>query len=91
MDRESARWERPGQQVTGRGSEPGSEPGRAQSALELRLVLASIGLVSCGAGAGAAAVAGWLIAAAVLSALAALALVDLVVVERRRQEHRLGR
>lgn len=91
MEREGARRERDSERRTDRGSESGSEPGRAQSALELRLVLASVGLVSCGAGAGAAAVAGWLIAAAVLSALAALALVDLVVVQRRRQEHRLGR
>jgi membrane protein implicated in regulation of membrane protease activity len=57
----------------------------AQSALTLRLVLAALGLVICTAGGVAALVAGtptWF--AVVLFVLAAVALVDLVVVARRK-------
>lgn len=57
----------------------------AQSALTLRLVLAAIGLVICTAGGVAAIVAGtplWF--PVVLFVLAAVALVDLAVVARRK-------
>lgn len=63
----------------------------AQSALTLRLVLAAIGLVICTAGGVGAVVAGtplWF--PVVLFVLAAVALVDLVVVARRKRRGEPG-
>ncbi|MGY1593811.1 DUF6343 family protein [Geodermatophilus sp. SYSU D00708] len=63
----------------------------AQSALTLRLVLAAFGLVVCVVGGVlwlAAGLPGW--AAAVLFVLAAVALVDLVVVVRRKRRGEPG-
>jgi Flp pilus assembly protein TadB len=56
----------------------------AYSALNLRLVLAGLGLVFCIAGAIAFAIAGGWVLAVLLAVLAVVAVVDLVVVFRRR-------
>jgi len=55
-----------------------------ESALELRLVLAAFGLVVCAIGAVLAAVADMPVVAVLLGVFAAVALVDIVVVQRRR-------
>lgn len=66
-----------------------SEPRNAQSALNLRLVLASFGLIFTLPLAVWAAVAGYPIPAILLGALALAAFVDLVVIQvRRRQRYR---
>jgi apolipoprotein N-acyltransferase len=56
----------------------------AQSALTLRLVLAGFGLLVCTAGAVLAGLAGSPLFCTALAILAAIALVDLVVVARRK-------
>jgi hypothetical protein len=56
----------------------------AQSALTLRIVLASFGLIVCGGGALAAGVLGEIGWCVFLAILAAAAVVDLVVVVRRK-------
>ena len=61
----------------------------ARSALGLRLVLASFGLVACTAGAVAFAVIDKPVLGVVVAVLAAVAIVDIIVVIRRlRNEHR---
>jgi len=66
-----------------------SEPRNAQSALNLRLLLASFGLIFSLPLAVWAAVAGHALPAILLGALALAAFVDLVVIQtRRRQRHR---
>jgi membrane protein implicated in regulation of membrane protease activity len=60
------------------------------SALNLRLVLAAFGLVTCAGLAVFAWVAGFAGAAVVLGAFAVVALVDLIVIQRRRRRRRHG-
>lgn len=62
----------------------GTEPSNARSALNLRLVLAAAGLVVCAVLAVAAFAGDLPFAGAALAALAVAALVDLVVIQRRR-------
>ncbi len=62
--------------------------GHPYSALNLRLVLASFGLVVCAVLAGLLLRAGYGWAAALLGLLADTALVDLVVIQRRRRARR---
>lgn len=57
---------------------------RPYSALNLRLVLASFGLVTCTALAVLVARAGLTVLAVVLAVLAVVAVVDIVVIQRRR-------
>jgi Family of unknown function (DUF6343) len=58
----------------------------ARSALTLRLVLASLGFVSCGVGAVVLAIAGrQLVIAAVLGLFALVAVVDIAVIVRRKR------
>lgn len=74
-----------------RGSQPpgarGSH-GRPYSALNLRMLLALFGLVSCGVLAVLAARAGLAALAGLLAVLAAVAVVDIVVIQRRRAARR---
>lgn len=56
-----------------------------ESALNLRLMFALFGLVNCGGGAILAAVLGWRTLAVVLGLLALAALVDIVIIQRRRK------
>jgi Family of unknown function (DUF6343) len=66
-----------------------SEPRKAQSALNLRLVLASFGLIFSLPLAVWAAVAGYPVPAILLGALALVAFIDLIVIQaRRRRRHR---
>jgi hypothetical protein len=66
-----------------------SEPRNAQSALNLRLVLASFGLIFTLPLAVWAAVAGYIVAAVLLGVFAIVAFIDLFVIQyRRRQRHR---
>jgi hypothetical protein len=58
--------------------------GHSYTALNLRLLLASFGLVSCAVFAFLLARAGWSVAAAVFGVLAVVALVDIVVIQLRR-------
>lgn len=62
--------------------------GHAYSALNLRLVFAGFGLVSCGVLAFLAARAGAVVLTVVLALLAVVAAVDLVVIQRRRAARR---
>jgi uncharacterized membrane protein len=63
----------------------GSEPATARSALTFRIVLASIGLVLWGPAAVALALGDWPVAFVVVAAAGAvIALVDLIVVARRK-------
>jgi len=63
----------------------GSEPATARSALTFRIVLASIGLVLWGPAAVLLALGDWPVAFVVVAAAgAAIALVDLIVVVRRK-------
>jgi membrane protein implicated in regulation of membrane protease activity len=62
--------------------------GHPYSALNLRLVLASFGLVSCAVLAGLLAWAGYWPVAAALALLAIIALVDIVVIQLRRRQRR---
>ncbi len=62
--------------------------GHPYSALNLRLALASFGLVICAVLGVLAARADYLVLAAVLFLLAAVAAVDLVVIQRRRAARR---
>lgn len=62
--------------------------GHAYSALNLRLVLASFGLVSCVVLAVLSAWAGLGLLAGALAVLAVVAAVDLVVIQRRRAARR---
>jgi hypothetical protein len=62
----------------------------ARSALTLRLVLASFGLVVCLAGCVAAALLGLLAVSVVLGIAAAVAAVDIVVVARRKRRGEPG-
>jgi Flp pilus assembly protein TadB len=62
---------------------------RPRSALGLRLVLATFGLVSTGVCAVIAANNGWLVPAILAGLLALVAAVDLVVIVRRRRSERL--
>ena len=62
-----------------------TEPGTAQSALNLRLVLAAFGLVVCTVLSVLVLRAGYAAPGLLLLALAVAAAVDLVVVVRRRQ------
>jgi uncharacterized membrane protein YqjE len=73
----------------------GAQPGRARgtvghaySALNLRLILATFGLVSCAVLAGLLVWAGYPWIAAVMALLALTAVVDLVVIQRRRRARR---
>jgi hypothetical protein len=73
----------------------GGQPKRARgtvghpySALNLRLVLAVFGFVSCGVMAGVLLWWGYRLFAVVLGAFAVVALVDIVVVQRRRHAGR---
>jgi hypothetical protein len=66
----------------------GAEPANARSPLNLRLVLALIGLVVCAAGALGAWLADQRVPAAILAVGALVALVDLVVVQYRRAQRR---
>ena len=66
-----------------------SEPRDARSALNLRLVLASFGLIFTLPLAVWAAVAGYPVPAILLGALAVIAFIDLLVIQtRRRRRHR---
>jgi hypothetical protein len=62
----------------------------AQSALTLRLVLASFGLVVCTGGAVGAALAGSVGFCVLLAVLAAAALVDIAVIVRRKRRGEPG-
>lgn len=62
--------------------------GHAYSALNLRLVLASFGLVVCLVLGGFVLAAGYPVPAVILFVLAAVAVVDLVVIQRRRAARR---
>jgi len=62
--------------------------GHPYSALNLRLALATFGLVSCGVLAGLAGAAGILPLAVALGVLALIALVDIIVIQRRRRARR---
>ncbi len=62
--------------------------GHPYSALNLRLVLASIGLVFCGALAVVLLWRGVLILGILAGVLAAIALVDLFVIQQRRRQRR---
>lgn len=62
--------------------------GHSYSPLNLRLVLASFGLVSCAVLAVLAVRAGWVAAAVVLAVLAVIAVVDLVIIQMRRAARR---
>jgi hypothetical protein len=62
--------------------------GHAYSALNLRLVLASFGLVSCTVLGFLSARAGLPVLAVVLAGLAVVAAVDIVVIQRRRVARR---
>ena len=68
--------------------EPGREARTALSALNLRLVLASFGLVACTLLAWWAVVLGSPVLAAILAFLALVAAVDLAVISWRRRERR---
>lgn len=57
-----------------------------ESALNLRLVLATFGLVFCAGAAIFAAIAGFDLLAIVLAVAALIAVVDLVVIQRRRAQ-----
>ena len=65
---------------------PGREARTALSALNLRTVLAVFGLVVCGFFAGWSIELGALVGAGVLSFLALTAVIDLVVIQRRRRQ-----
>jgi hypothetical protein len=66
-----------------------SEPRNAQSALNLRLVLASFGLLFSVPLAVWSAAAGYPVSALLLGAVALITLVDLFIIQyRRRQRHR---
>jgi membrane protein implicated in regulation of membrane protease activity len=62
--------------------------GHPYSALNLRLVLASFGLVACAVLAGLLVWRDYLAAGIVAAVFAAVALVDLVVIQRRRRQRR---
>jgi len=62
--------------------------GHPYSALNLRLALATVGLVACSVLAGLLLRAGYGWAAALVGALAVTALIDLVVIQRRRRARR---
>lgn len=62
--------------------------GHAYSALNLRLVLASFGLVACTVLAVLAARLGLVVLAVALAVFAVVAIVDLVVIQRRRAARR---
>jgi membrane protein YdbS with pleckstrin-like domain len=73
----------------------GAQPKRARgtvghpySALNLRLVLASFGLVSCAVLAGLMFSRHYWVAGAILAVLAAVAVVDLVIIQLRRRARR---
>lgn len=68
--------------------EPGREARTALSALNLRLVLASFGLVTCALLAWLAVVLGSPAVAGILAFLALVAAVDLAVIRWRRRERR---
>lgn len=70
-----------------RGSARGTV-GHAYSALNLRLLLASFGLVSCAVLAVLAARLGQPVLAMILAGLAVVAAADLVVIQRRRTARR---
>jgi Flp pilus assembly protein TadB len=75
----------------GTGSQRRSARGdlrRPYSALNLRLLLAVFGLVTCGVLAFLVARAGLVVLAVVLAVLAAVATVDIVVIQRRRAARR---
>ena len=65
-----------------------TEPRNAQSALNLRLVLASFGLIFALPLAVWAAVAGFVLPAVLLGVLAVVAFVDLFVIQYRRRQRR---
>jgi hypothetical protein len=69
--------------------EPGREARTALSALNLRLVLASFGLVACAVLAWVAVVLKSPVLAGILAFLALVAAVDLVVIQWRRRQRRL--
>ncbi len=62
--------------------------GHPYTALNLRLVLAVFGLVSCGALAGVCFAAGYWVPGSILAVLAAIAIVDLIVIQARRRARR---
>ena len=62
--------------------------GHPYSALNLRLVLAAFGLVSCAVLAGLLVWAGYRVAAVVVGLFAVVAAVDLVVIQLRRRARR---
>lgn len=62
--------------------------GHAYSPLNLRLVLASFGLVSCAVLAFLFGRAGFVVPAVILGVLAVVAAVDLVIIQRRRAARR---
>ena len=62
--------------------------GHPYSALNLRLVLATFGLLACAALAGVLLWRDYLAAGIAAAVLAAVALVDLVVIQRRRRQRR---
>ena len=65
-----------------------TEPRNAKSALNLRLVLASFGLIFSLPLAVWAAVAGYMVPALLLGALAVVAFIDLFVIQYRRRQRR---
>jgi Flp pilus assembly protein TadB len=65
-----------------------TEPRNAQSALNLRLVLASFGLIFALPLAVWAGVAGYLVPAVLLGILAVVAFIDLLVIQYRRRQRR---
>ncbi len=73
----------------------GPQPGRARgtvghpySALNLRLVLATFGLITCGVLSGLMFAARYWVPASILAVLAVTALVDLIVIQIRRRARR---
>ena len=65
-----------------------TEPRNAESALNLRLVLASFGLIFTLPTAVWAAVAGYVLPALLLGVLAVVAFIDLFVIQYRRRQRR---
>lgn len=65
-----------------------TEPRKAESALNLRLVLASFGLIFSLPLAVWAAVAGFVLPAVLLGVLAVVAFIDLFVIQYRRRQRR---
>jgi hypothetical protein len=82
---------RPGDPFSGDNQDvPGREARTALSALNLRTVLAVFGLIACGFFAWWSAAIGAPVAAGVLAFLALTAVIDLIVIARRKRQRAAG-